>query len=89
KQQAVRTAGSDVARSQGSVTWLKAIESSLSGNTLPSSLTAFFNAAKAVAADPTASAPRNGLIEAGSAVATAFQLTGNALDDATTQLDTT
>lgn len=89
KQQAVRTTGSDVARSQGSVTWLQAIESSLSGNTLPDSLTAFFNAAKAVAADPTASAPRNGLIEAGSTVATAFQLTGRALNDATTQLDTT
>ncbi|MGJ3648445.1 flagellar hook-associated protein FlgK [Sphingomonas sp. GlSt437] len=89
RQASVRAAGSDVARSQGSVTWLQSIETALSGNTLQDSLTGFFNAAKTVAADPTASTPRNALIEAGSAVASAFQLTGKALDDATTQLDTT
>ncbi|MGK3882471.1 hypothetical protein ABI028_15815, partial [Enterococcus faecium] len=66
RQASVRAAGRDVARSQGSVTWLQSIETALSGNTLQDSLTGFFNAAKTVAADPTASTPRNALIEAGS-----------------------
>lgn len=89
RQAAVRSAGSDLARTQSSVTWLKEIETALNGNTLSDSLTSFFNAAKAVAADPTASTPRNAFIEAGSAVAGAFSLTGGALDKAEAQLDAT
>jgi flagellar hook-associated protein 1 FlgK len=86
---AVRAAGSDVAKTEASVTWLQQIETSLSGNTLSDSLTAFFNAAKAVSADPTASTPRTAFLEAASTVGNAFSLTGKALDQANSDLDTT
>lgn len=85
----VRTAGSDLARTQTSVSWLQQIESALSGNTLSDSLTGFFNAAKSVAADPTASTPRSAFIEAGTTVANAFTVTGHALDTALSGLDAT
>lgn len=89
KEAAVRSAGSDVARTLGSVNWLQQIEGALSDNTLPQSLTSFFNAAKTLAADPTATTPRAAFIEAGKTVAEAFTTTGNALDQATATLDAT
>lgn len=79
---AVRTAGSDLAKTQTSITWLEAVEGALSQNTLGDSLTAFYNSAKAVSADPTASVPRAAFIEAGVTVANAFKVTGAALDTA-------
>jgi flagellar hook-associated protein 1 FlgK len=85
----VRAAGSDLARTETSVNWLQQIETTLSGNTLSDSLTSFFNSAKAVAADPTASTPRSAFIEAGKTVANAFSVTGNGLTQATSDLDTT
>lgn len=86
---AVRTAGSDVARTDSSVTFLQDIETGLSSNTLGTSLTSFFNTAKAIAGDPTASAPRSALIEAASTVASAFTRTGAALDQSNSDLDVT
>jgi len=89
RQAAVRSAGSDIGRTQSGITWLSEIEGALNDNTLPANLTAFFNAAKSVAADPTASAPRAAFIEAGTSVANSFNLTGKALDAANASLDTT
>lgn len=89
KAAGVRSASSDLSRTETSVTWLSSIESALSNNTLSATLTSFFNSAKAVAADPTASTPRTAFIEAGTSVANAFTLTGDALDGVNTTIDST
>lgn len=81
---AVRTAGSDLARTEASVTWLDRIEGALNNNQLATQLTGFFNAAKGIAADPTASAPRGVFLEAASGVAGAFGATARALDQIAT-----
>ncbi|OYY73116.1 flagellar hook-associated protein FlgK [Sphingomonas sp. 28-63-12] len=86
---AVRTSGADLAKTETSATWLQGIESALTGNQLGDRLTSFFNAAKAVAADPTASTPRAALLESSGSVASAFAATARALDQIATDLDTT
>ena len=85
---AVRTAGADLARTQTSVTWLDRVEGALSNNQLGGQLTGFFNAAKGIAADPTAGAPRGVFLESASGVASAFGATARALDQITADLDT-
>lgn len=82
----VRTTGSDLARTQTGVVWLDRIETSLTGNQLGQRLTAFFNAAKGVAADPAASAPRAVMLENAASLASAFAGTGRALDAAAADL---
>lgn len=89
KAAAVRASGTDLARSQAGGVWLDRIQSSLTGSALDSRLTAFFNAAKAVSADPTATAPRAVMLEQAQALAASFTSTGAALATATTELDTT
>lgn len=83
----VRTATAELARTETGATWLQRIEDSLSGNQLGGRLTAFFNAARAVAADPASLAPRATMIEAASSVASSFAATGKALDSAMADLD--
>jgi flagellar hook-associated protein 1 FlgK len=85
----VRNAGADLARSDTSVEWLGRIETALSGNQLGDRLTSFFNATKAVSADPTATTPRSAMLEQASAVAGAFRTTGAALDQLDADVDTT
>jgi flagellar hook-associated protein 1 FlgK len=85
----VRSAGADMARSDSAVAWLDQIQSALTGNQLSDRLTSFFTSATAVAADPSASAPRSTMLEAASGVAQAFTATGNALDQVATTLDAT
>ncbi|OYY90418.1 MAG: flagellar hook-associated protein FlgK [Sphingomonas sp. 28-66-16] len=84
---AVRSAGADLARTETSATWLGSIEGALGNNQLGATVTSFFNAAKAVATDPSASTPRTALIESASGVASAFAATGRALDQANSDLD--
>ncbi len=84
----VRNAGADLARSEASVTWLARIEGALTGDQLGERLTAFFNSAKAVAADPAAVAPRAAMLESAAALASAFSATGAALAGAAADLDT-
>lgn len=84
----VRTAGADLARSDTSIEWLGRIETALSGNQLGDRLTGFFNATKAVAADPTATVPRSTMLEQASAVAGSFRATGEALDQLDSDVDT-
>lgn len=83
----VRAAGSDLARSEAGAVWLNRIEGALTGNKLDERLTAFFNAATALAADPSASAPRATLLQAAASLASSFSATGAALDGALADLD--
>lgn len=85
----VRAAGSDLARSEAGVVWLDRIESSLTNNKLDERLTAFFNAATALGADPAASAPRATMLQAAASLANSFAGTGAALDSALADLDAT
>lgn len=86
---AVRASGADLARSDTSITFLTGIENALSVNQLGSRLTDFFNGAKAVAADPTASAPRAALLEKATSVANAFAATSRAIAQQFENVDST
>jgi len=83
----VRSAGSDLARSEAGAVWLNRIEGALTGNKLDERLTAFFNSATALAANPSASAPRATMLQAASSLASSFSATGAALDGALQDLD--
>ena len=85
----VRTAGSDLAKTETSVTWLDRIESSLDGNQLSTRLSNFFTASTTLAADPTSLGARASMLEAASGVAGAFTSTGTALDQVQQDLDGT
>src|SRR5258706_5258705 len=76
----VRSASTDLARTETGVTWLDRIETALTGNQLGDRLTSFFNAATTVDADPTATTPRAAMLEAGTSGAGAVAGTGKALD---------
>lgn len=89
KSDAVRSAGADLARTQGGSVWLDRIQSALTGADLSTSLTNFFNAAKSVAADPASSTPRATMLENATTAANAFSSTGNALAQVTSDLDAT
>lgn len=85
----VRNSSADLARSETGIAWLDRIETALTGNQLGDRLTGFFNAAKAIAADPTATTPRSALLEQATAVAGSFAATGRALDTLDAGLDAT
>ena len=83
----VRTASADLAKSETGATWLGRIENALTGAQLGDRLTSFFTSANAVAADPSALAPRAAMLEAASSVASSFGATGDALAAAASDLD--
>lgn len=85
----VRTSASDLARTEAGATWLDRVQTALTGNQLGDRLTSFFTASTTLAADPTASAARSTLLEAGTSVAGAFSGTGRALDQVASDLDGT
>jgi flagellar hook-associated protein 1 FlgK len=85
----VRTSGSDLARTETSVTWLDRIESSLDGSQLSTRLSDFFTASTTLAGDPTSLGARASMLEAASGVAGAFSNTGMALDQVQQDLDGT
>jgi flagellar hook-associated protein 1 FlgK len=85
----VRTAGADLARSETSIAWMGRIETTLSGNQLGDRLTSFFNAAKAIAADPTATTPRQAMLESATSVASSFAATGKGLTAIDQDIDAT
>ncbi len=87
RSQAVRSAGTDLAKTETGVAWMSRIESSLSDNKLGDRLTSFFSAAQTLAADPTSVPTRAVMLEAASTAAAAFTATGKALDGATAELD--
>ncbi len=84
---AVRDAGADLSRTQAGSAWLGRIETALTGSQVGDRITAFFNSAKALAADPTSLASRSVMLEAASSVSAAFATTGRALDQAAADLD--
>lgn len=83
----LRAAGSDLARTSGSIMWLERLDTALSGQGLSDRLTDFFNSASQVAADPSASAPRTVMLENAQSVAQAFTATGQAIDAIQTEID--
>ena len=85
----VRAAGSDLARSEAGIVWLDRIESALTGNKLDERMTAFFNAATALAADPSASAPRATFLQGAATLAHSFTATASAIEGAAADLDGT
>ena len=85
----VRNSSADLARSETGIAWLDRIESALTGNQLRDRLTGFFNAAKTIAADPTATVPRSAFLEQATSVAGSFAATGKALDHLDSDLDAT
>lgn len=85
----VRAAGSDLARSEAGIVWLDRIETAMTGQKLDERMTAFFNAATALAADPTASAPRATMVQAAASLASAFTGSASAIDGAIADLDGT
>jgi flagellar hook-associated protein 1 FlgK len=89
KEADVRSTGSDLASSDSAIQWLNQIQSSLTGYSLSTQLTGFFNAATTVAADPSASAPRTAMLDAAQGVANAFTSTGDALTQVGVTLDAT
>ena len=89
RQNAVRSAGADLARSETTVTWLQQIEQALTRNGLSSALTGFFNTGKAIAADPSASAPRVAMLDAASGLVDSFTGTASQLAQLASDLDST
>jgi flagellar hook-associated protein 1 FlgK len=87
KTAAVRTASTDLARTESGAAWLDRIQTALTGNQLATRVTGFFTAASTLAADPTSGAARTGMLESGTTVAGAFMATGRALDQVATDLD--
>ncbi|MDP1028184.1 flagellar hook-associated protein FlgK [Sphingomonas sp. KR1UV-12] len=85
---AVRSAGADLARTEASATWLERIEQSLTGNQLTTRVTGFFTSATALAAEPTSTALRTGMLSAAQSAAIAFKATGQSFDQMATDLDT-
>lgn len=85
----VRTAGSDLAKTETSVTWLDRIETGLDGNQLSTRLSNFFTASTTLAADPTSLGARASMLEAASGAANAFSSTGAALDQVQVDLSGT
>lgn len=85
----VRAAGADLARSDTAIGTLSAIQGALTGNQLGDRLTAFFNASKAIAADPAATTPRQAMLEAAISVAAAFNGTAKQLGALSDEVDAT
>jgi len=85
----VRASSADLARSESGITTLTGIQSVLTGIAVGDRLADFFNAATAVAANPSASAPRSTMLAAADSVASAFTATGKALDAVAADLDAT
>ena len=85
----VRTASADLSRTEGGIVWLDRLESALGTSQLSTRIGGFFDAAKGVAADPTAAAPRAVMLEAAGTAAQSFSATGAALADIDADLDAT
>ena len=89
RSQAVRAAGTDLAKTETGVTWMSRIETALGNNQLGDRLTSFFTSAQKLAADPTSEPARAVMLESAGTAAAAFTATGQALDTAAADLDST
>lgn len=86
RSQEVRQSNSDVSRSDGGIVWMARIEDALTSRALTDRMTAFFNSATTLSADPSADAPRRSMLEAAESVAQAFSGTIGALDETAANL---
>lgn len=75
----LRNATSESSRTGSTITWLERIETVLDTAGVSASMTKFFNAGQAVAADPTGSAPRAAFLDAAAGVAAAFTTSAEGL----------
>jgi flagellar hook-associated protein 1 FlgK len=89
QNQAVRSASTDLAKTETGSTWLTRIQSALTGNQLGDSVTGFYTAGTKLAADPGSVTARASMLEAGATAAGAFASTGQALAQVGSDLDTT
>ncbi|KQN81545.1 hypothetical protein ASE90_13290 [Sphingomonas sp. Leaf67] len=87
RSQEVRQSTSDVSRSDGGIVWMARIEDALTSRALTDRMTAFFNSATALSADPSADASRRSMLESAESVAQAFSGTIGALDETASYLD--
>jgi flagellar hook-associated protein 1 FlgK len=85
----VLNSGSDLAKTETSVTWLDQIENSMSQSVLGTRLSSFFTASTTLAGDPTSTAARSAMLEAASGAASAFAETGASLDRVAAAIDAT
>ncbi|KQT35140.1 flagellar biosynthesis protein FlgK [Sphingomonas sp. Leaf412] len=88
KTQAVRTAGTDLARTTTAATWLTGVQSALGAADVKTRVTDVFNQATKLAADPGSTTQRTAMLEIATAAAAAFSATGDALAQVTADLDT-
>ncbi len=75
----VRTTSADLARTQAGVQWLEQAETAFTAGNISARLTGFFNAANALAADPSGIAPRTNFLDQADAVASAIRDTAGRL----------
>ena len=76
----LRSATSDLQRSQSGAVWLSRIQDVMTGDKVSDQLTGFFTAARGAASDPTSSALRTNMLEAAKSAAFAFTATDKAFD---------
>lgn len=88
RSNAVRSSGTELARSETGMVWLDRIEQTLDGSKLSARIGDFFNSAQSLAANPAAGAPRAVMLEQAGAVAAAFRSTGASLDEAHAEIAT-
>ncbi|WP_428969510.1 flagellar hook-associated protein FlgK [Sphingomonas sp. Xoc002] len=84
---AVRSATADLSRTTTGVTWLNRIEGAMTGDQVQTRLTAFFTAARTLAAEPTSTALRATMLETARSTATAFTATDSAFDQINADFD--
>ncbi len=87
KTQAVRTAGTDLARTNTASTLMTDIQTALTGAELDKRVTDFFGQATKLAADPSSLTQRATMLESARATAMSFNQTGQALVRATADID--
>ncbi|MCT8001146.1 flagellar hook-associated protein FlgK [Sphingomonas sanguinis] len=83
----VRSATSDLKRTEAGGVWLSRIQDVMTGDEVSSRLTSFFTASRALAADPTSSALRTTMLEAANSAAFAFTATDKAFDSMQADFD--
>jgi flagellar hook-associated protein 1 len=85
----VRTGTAEAGRTGTTITWLERVEKTLNGAGISASMTRFFNAGEAMAADPTGTAPRQAFLDAATGVAAAFTTTAQSLATISGDLEAT
>jgi len=83
----LRSANSDLKRTQAGEVWLSRIQDVMTGDQVSDRLTGFFTTSRALASDPTSTALRTTMLEAAKSTAFAFTATDRAFDAAQADFD--